>query len=126
MTSDSFIDCECGHRKLSNVIEKASKVELKLSNSAINCDRVFSWISDVVHGCFPLRPLSITFHATNVIEGITESKRKLSNLGNQPLPCFWAVSSLVTTYDGTNVYELFPDFRHVRRHFTNDSYEYPA
>ena len=52
-STDVSIECDRGHGNLSNVIENASKVESKLSESAINCDRVFSWMSNEVRGCFP-------------------------------------------------------------------------
>ena len=66
--SDLFIECDPGHRKLPNVIENASKIGSKLSDSAIDCDRVLSKYLMKFEGVFlggTFDSLSITFDATS-------------------------------------------------------------
>ena len=85
-SASNVVESDYRCRKLTNVIENALKVGSKLSESAINCDRVVvvniecgSSMGVFLGGTFD--SLSITFDATNVIEGIIEVS--LSNFSNR-------------------------------------------
>ena len=111
LSTDAFFGCDRGHRKC-RISSKIGLlyIESRIETESIDCDWVHVaaccreyWMWFV--GIFPrgtFDPLSITFDATNFIEGITE--RKLVELKLPRLP-FWAVASLVTTYDEMTVYQ---------------------
>ena len=71
LTLDSFIDCDRRHQNCT----MPSKVRPKLSKSAIDWDQALSWYQMWFVGVFLGGGGNGTFDATNVVEGMIESKQ---------------------------------------------------